>query len=87
MLSGLSKVAALPQMKAAWIACFAEAEALERLEVISDTFLSMSAPIQGALPAWLGHRATIQGQIKQRLEAEPGNAGRNPAAPDAGDQA
>ena len=50
VLSGLSKVAALPQMKAAWMACFAEQEALQRLEVISDTFLSMSAPIQHALP-------------------------------------
>ena len=72
VLSGLSKVAALPQMKAAWIACFAEgavqAEALQRLEVISDTFLSMSAPIQRAIPRWLSGRATIQHQISQRLQ-------------------
>jgi aspartate/methionine/tyrosine aminotransferase len=66
VLSGLSKVAALPQMKAAWIACFAAD--LDRLEVISDTFLSMSAPIQHALPIWLNQRAAIQEQIKQRLE-------------------
>jgi alanine-synthesizing transaminase len=66
VLSGLSKVAALPQMKAAWVACFAAAT--ERLEVISDTFLSMSAPIQHALPAWLKQRSGIQGQIKQRVE-------------------
>jgi alanine-synthesizing transaminase len=69
VLSGLSKVAALPQMKAAWIACFAEGEAIQRLEVISDTFLSMSAPIQGALPVWLSERATLQGQIMERLQA------------------
>jgi alanine-synthesizing transaminase len=69
VLSGLSKVAALPQMKAAWIACFAEGEALQRLEVIADTFLSLSAPIQCALPAWLSHRATLQGQIRERLQA------------------
>jgi len=69
VLSGLSKVAALPQMKAAWIACFAQAEALQRLEVISDTFLSMSAPIQCALPAWLAGRAAPQQQIRQRLQA------------------
>jgi alanine-synthesizing transaminase len=69
VLSGLSKVAALPQMKAAWIACFAPAEALQRLEVISDTFLSMSAPIQCALPAWLAGRAALQQQIRQRLQA------------------
>src|SRR6202021_1517221 len=66
VLSGLSKVAALPQMKAAWIACFAEgavqAEALQRLEVISDTFLSMSAPIHRQIPRWLSGRATIQHQ-------------------------
>jgi alanine-synthesizing transaminase len=72
VLSGLSKVAALPQMKAAWIACFAEgtvqAEALQRLEVISDTFLSMSAPIQCAIPAWLGGREALQRQIRQRVQ-------------------
>jgi alanine-synthesizing transaminase len=68
VLSGLSKVAALPQMKAAWMACFAEQEALQRLEVICDTFLSMSAPIQHALPAWLSQRGALQGQIRQRLE-------------------
>ena len=68
VLSGLSKVAALPQMKAAWMACFAEPEALQRLEVICDTFLSMSAPIQHALPAWLGERGTPQKQIRRRVE-------------------
>ena len=73
VLSGLSKVAALPQMKAAWIACLAEeveqAEALQRLEVISDTFLSMSAPVQSALPTWLAERAGAQQQIRQRFQA------------------
>jgi aspartate/methionine/tyrosine aminotransferase len=80
VLSGLSKVAALPQMKAAWIACFAGgedlAEALQRLEVISDTFLSMSAPIQCAIPQWLRDRAALQQQIRERLD-------RNLAALDA----
>jgi alanine-synthesizing transaminase len=68
VLSGLSKVAALPQMKAAWMACFAEPEAIMRLEVICDTFLSMSAPIQHAVPAWLSHRGAAQGQIRERLK-------------------
>ena len=68
VLSGLSKVAALPQMKAAWMACFAEPEALQRLEVIGDTFLSMSAPVQLALPAWLSNRAQPQEQIGKRVE-------------------
>ena len=70
VLSGLSKVAALPQMKAAWlVGCGPEkllAEALARLELIADTFLSMSAPIQHALPAWLAGRAAIQQQISAR---------------------
>ncbi|HXP09205.1 MAG TPA: pyridoxal phosphate-dependent aminotransferase [Acidobacteriaceae bacterium] len=70
VLSGLSKVAALPQMKAAWVACFTAD--LERLEVISDTFLSMSAPIQHALPVWLNQRGEIQDQVKHRLEANLG---------------
>lgn len=68
VLSGLSKVAALPQMKAAWIACFAEKEALERLEIIADTFLSLNAPIQCAFSSWLGARAGLQQQIRQRLQ-------------------
>jgi alanine-synthesizing transaminase len=68
VLSGLSKVAALPQMKAAWMACFAEREAMQRLEVICDTFLSMSAPIQHALPAWLSQRSALQWQIRGCVE-------------------
>jgi aspartate/methionine/tyrosine aminotransferase len=67
VLSGLSKVAALPQMKAAWMACFAEREALQRLEVVCDTFLSLSAPIQHALPAWLSQSGIQQEQIRKRV--------------------
>lgn len=71
VLSGLSKIAALPQMKAAWIAAFgpeaALREGLARLEVIADTFLSMNAPVQHALPEWLEGRGVIQGQIGERL--------------------
>jgi alanine-synthesizing transaminase len=50
------------------MACFAPTEALQRLEVISDTFLSMSTPIQGAIPAWLSQRAAMQAQISSRVE-------------------
>src|SRR6201993_1121523 len=52
VVSGLSKIAGLPQMKAAWIvAAGPEAgAAMGRLEVIADTFLSMNAPVQWALP-------------------------------------
>ena len=71
VVSGLSKIAGLPQMKAAWIvATGPEADrALDRLEVIADTFLSMNAPVECALPRWLGGRAAIQRQIKERLAA------------------
>jgi aspartate/methionine/tyrosine aminotransferase len=71
VVSGLSKIAGLPQMKAAWIvAAGAEAgAALERLEVIADTFLSMNAPVEWALPKWLAGRAPIQAQIQERVRA------------------
>jgi aspartate/methionine/tyrosine aminotransferase len=71
VVSGLSKIAGLPQMKAAWIVATgpAQAQALERLEVIADTFLSMNAPVECALPRWLQGRAAIQTQIRERLAA------------------
>jgi alanine-synthesizing transaminase len=71
VLSGISKIAALPQMKVAWFASFgpepALSVAIDRLEVISDSFLSMNAPAQYALPVWLGARHPIQRQIVTRL--------------------
>ena len=73
VLSGMSKIAGLPQMKSAWIAvCGPEAvrrEALLRLEVVADTFLSMSAPVQLALPLWLAGRETVRAQILARVRA------------------
>lgn len=73
VLSGLSKIAGLPQVKVGWIATFAPAvelgSALGRLEVIADTFLSMNAPAQLALPSWLASRAKIKKQILDRALA------------------
>jgi aspartate/methionine/tyrosine aminotransferase len=70
VVSGLSKIAGLPQMKAAWIvASPADSQTLARLEVIADTFLSMNAPVQCALPAWLEGRHHIQSQIRERTAA------------------
>ncbi|GAC1617594.1 MAG: pyridoxal phosphate-dependent aminotransferase [Candidatus Acidiferrum sp.] len=70
-LSGLSKISALPQMKAAWIVTTGPSElvntAIGRLEIIADTFLSMSASIQLALPALLEQRKTIQPFLLDRL--------------------
>jgi alanine-synthesizing transaminase len=71
VLSGLSKVCALPQMKCSWIANLGPhvetAAAMARLEIIADTFLSMNAPVQHALPAWLAGRHTMQEQIRTRM--------------------
>lgn len=71
VVSGLSKISGLPQMKSAWIVATGpeSAAALDRLEVIADTFLSMNAPIQCAMPAWLEARGSIQSQIHQRVAA------------------
>jgi aspartate/methionine/tyrosine aminotransferase len=70
-LSGLSKVAALPQMKVAWIAVSGpealQREALERLEVIADTYLSMNAPVQLAVPEMLAERHSLQVQLLERV--------------------
>jgi alanine-synthesizing transaminase len=72
VLSGLSKVAALPQMKASWIACLGPEdvrnEAMRRLEIIANTFLSMNTPVQYALPGWLAGRHAIQRQIRERVQ-------------------
>jgi aspartate/methionine/tyrosine aminotransferase len=70
-LSGLSKISALPQMKVAWIAVSGpptlKSSALSRLEVIADTYLSMNAPIQLAVPTMLEERHSIQSQLMQRV--------------------
>ena len=56
-LSGLSKISLLPQMKLAWTIVSgpetAAQTAVDRLEVIADTYLSPSTPVQLALPKFL----------------------------------
>ncbi len=73
VVSGISKIAALPQMKVGWLAAFgperAMREALGRLEVVADTFLSMNAPVQLALPHWLAGRGAIEREILGRVRA------------------
>ena len=70
-LSGLSKTCGLPQMKAAWVVTSGPQElkrdALARLEVIADTYLSMNAPVQLALPSFLAQRRTFQEQLMGRV--------------------
>ncbi len=84
VVSGLSKIAGLPQMKAAWIVATGPqaGSALDRLEVIADTFLSMNAPVQWALPAWLEGRHAIQAQILERVTANLAELDRQLAAQD-----
>jgi len=70
-LSGLSKISGLPQMKVAWIAVTGpeelKREALSRLEVIADTYLSMNAPLQWAIPEMLAERRNIERQLMSRI--------------------
>jgi alanine-synthesizing transaminase len=70
-LSGLSKISGLPQMKLAWVATSgpapAVAAAMERLEVIADTYLSMNAPIQLAATVLLEQRRNVQPLLLDRL--------------------
>jgi aspartate/methionine/tyrosine aminotransferase len=70
-LSGLSKMSGLPQMKLAWLAVSGpeelKKEALARLEVIADTYLSLSTPVQLAAPAFFEMRHGFQQQLIPRL--------------------
>ena len=70
-LSGLSKISLLPQMKLGWIVVSGPDElvdaAMQRLEVIGDTYLSPSTPVQLALGEMLGMRGDLQVQMRQRL--------------------
>ena len=70
-LSGLSKISGLPQMKVAWIAASGpdepRKEALARLEVIADTYLSMNAPLQYATETLLAQRKKVQPLLLDRV--------------------
>lgn len=70
-LSGLSKIAALPQMKVAWVVVNGPASlarpALDRLEIIADTYLSLNSPTQWAFPTLFSQRQQLQPQILQRV--------------------
>jgi alanine-synthesizing transaminase len=72
-LSGLSKIAALPQMKLGWIVAGGpereRTAALERLELIADTFLSVGTPVQHAAARLLGAAGELQQQIRARTAA------------------
>ncbi len=70
-LGGLSKWAGLPQLKLAWIVAGGPRQeveaALERLEVITDTYLSVSTPVQEAAPRLMVAGKKLQTVIQARL--------------------
>jgi alanine-synthesizing transaminase len=69
-LSGLSKIAGLPQMKLGWIVIAGAEEerrrARERLEWIADTYLSVGTPVQCAAARLLAAGEDIRSQIRRR---------------------
>ena len=69
-MSGLSKISGLPQMKVAWLVVRGpealKQQAVARLEMIADTYLSMNTPMQLALPVLLDLRHTFQQQCIER---------------------
>jgi hypothetical protein len=71
-LGGLSKSCGLPQLKLAWIGAFgpeaARREALARLELVADTFLSVSTPVQVAAPALLARLPELQAPLRGRVD-------------------
>lgn len=72
-LSGISKISLLPQMKLAWTVVSGPdglvKAAIERLEIIADTYLSPGTPVQLALPELLSLRRSLQSQVRDRIDA------------------
>jgi aspartate/methionine/tyrosine aminotransferase len=86
-LGGLSKSAGLPQVKLGWMAVSGPdpivAHAMERLELIADTYLSVSTPAQAAASSLIGAGAQVRAQILERIRRNDatlrGAAARHPA--------
>lgn len=72
VLSGLSKVLGLPQLKLGWIHISGpeplRTQAQDRLELIADTFLSVSTPVQLAAPDLLAQQPRLANDIRQHLQ-------------------
>jgi aspartate/methionine/tyrosine aminotransferase len=70
VLSGLSKVVGLPQLKLGWIYVAGDeplrGQAQDRLEIIADTFLSVSTPVQLAAPRILLEQPRVSAAISAR---------------------
>jgi hypothetical protein len=76
-LGGLSKSCGLPQLKLAWVAIAGptagRAEAHARLEIVADTYLSVSTPVQHAAPAILARAEELQAPIRDRIRDNLGH--------------
>ncbi len=76
VLSGLSKVCALPGVKVGWIAVLGpeavRQEAMARLEIVADTFLSVNTPAQMRVAGWLERAPAVQGVILERVRENVG---------------
>jgi len=72
-LGGLSKSAGLPQVKLGWILVDGPdplvRSAIDRLELICDTYLSVSTPVQHAAPALIAVGAEVRCRILERIRA------------------
>src|ERR1700682_5327485 len=83
-LSGLSKISGLPQMKDAWLIVGGpqpwKSEAVSRLEVIADTYLSVNAPVQLAMPSFLEQRHAFHKQVIARVRRNLAELDRQLAA-------
>jgi aspartate/methionine/tyrosine aminotransferase len=71
VMSGLSKLAALPQLKIGWTLVQGPddvaRDAMARLEMIADTYLSVATPVQRALPTILASIDPMQDAIRARV--------------------
>ncbi|MCX6122848.1 MAG: pyridoxal phosphate-dependent aminotransferase [Ignavibacteriales bacterium] len=71
-LNGISKLLGLPQLKLSWIVINGTSlhtvEALNRLDIIADTFLSVNTPVQTAIPMLLSYASDIENQIRLRIQ-------------------
>ena len=87
-LNGLSKAAGMPQMKLAWIVLNGPENEVDlasaKLELLLDNYLSVSTPVQQALPELLHIGGELQNKIIARIRqnfAALGDLGKSALAP------
>jgi hypothetical protein len=81
VLDGLSKMLGLPQLKLGWIAASGPpaqlAEAMDRLEIIADSYLSVGSPVMNAIPGLLDGAGEFARNLGKRLGANLAELRRN----------